>query len=308
VSDLLNYQPSRSAVYYTPPERLDVRRTVWAFVLAAALASAGAFAYARLQPRLTSPYLRVGAVAAAATAVAGLALIPVRVGRVRVPGLAAAIGALLALLTLYVMWLVWVHDVLALLHFVVSYRALIVHPRVLMHLIRSINSFGTWSYGNETVRGLPLTLCWLIEAGAILAAGVLAPIRGLFSDDPTCVHCAARCVRVRDLPRFAADRQAELLASVENRDFAALASHAAPHHEDAPELSLRLMSCPRCGRTHVLTVSRIAWQTDRHGRAKVQTTPLINQVLITPAEAEEMKIACEQVQAKRAQERASAET
>ena len=46
MSDLLNYKPSRSAVYYTPPERLDVRRTVWAFVLAAALASAGAVAYA----------------------------------------------------------------------------------------------------------------------------------------------------------------------------------------------------------------------------------------------------------------------
>ena len=99
---VLNYRPSTSAVYYTPPTRFDFRRTAFGLLIAATLAALGAIGYAEIQPNLQSPYLRVGGVAVASGATALLALIPTRYGRVRIRMLAAFLGATLGLFTLYV--------------------------------------------------------------------------------------------------------------------------------------------------------------------------------------------------------------
>src|SRR5438132_691581 len=125
---VLNYRPSTSAVYYTPPTRFDFRRTAFGLLIAATLAALGAIGYAEIQPNLQSPYLRVGGVAVASGATALLALIPTRYGRVRIRMLAAFLGATLGLFTLYVMWLVWVHDVLLKWGVPVSYWRMLLHP------------------------------------------------------------------------------------------------------------------------------------------------------------------------------------
>jgi len=294
--DPLNYRPSDSAVYYVAPSGIHVRRTIVGFVIAAVLAIIGGCVYGRIQPRLNILYVRGGAVLVAAGAVALLGLIPVRYGRVRIPVVAAFCGAFLALLALYAMWLVWVHDALITFGFAPSYLLLIIHPITSWNVIRLIKKAGTWSYRGDVASGPWLLVFWLGEAGIILAAGVLAPMRGLFSGDPTCRECGARCIRVPKLPRFGTDRQTEFLASIENRDFGSLASHPAAAHEDDPELTLRLMSCPRCNSTHILTVTHIAWYIDANRHARVQSKPLIDQLLVTAEEAEQIKSVCRQIQ------------
>jgi len=306
--DPLNYRASHSATYYTPPSRLDVRRTLAGLAGAAALAAIGGFLYAIIQPRLEDMWVRVGAAAVAALATGLLALLPVRYGRVRSPAIASVLGALVALIALYAIWLTWVHNVLHYNRIMLSYRLLLMHPFFLLRCIRRINDIGTWSYRGDVYRGPVLLVLWLGEAAMIIAAGALLPIKGLFSDDPACRDCGSRCKRVPNLPRFAADRQEEFVSAVYDRDFAALATHAAPRNVDAPELSIRLMSCLSCGSTNVVTVSRIAWvTTGTPGRATVKTVPLIDQMLLTPDEAEELKAVCAQVREQREAARAAAD-
>jgi hypothetical protein len=300
MSDSLNYQPSNSAVYYTPPKRIDILRTVLGFVGAAVAAAVGGFIYGQIQPGLHSFYVRVGAVVVAAGVTGLLGLLPIRFGKIRIPLVAAFIGTVIAMIALYAMWLSWVDHVLTAVGAFNSYRVLILHPVTLLRIVKIINRTGTWSHNGYVINGVMLLIYWLCEAGLILGAGVLIPVNGLFSSDPACRDCGSRCVRISSLPRFATDRQEDFVNAIENRDFASLPSHAAPDHADAPELSIRLMSCPKCGNTHVLTISRIAWGVDFNGHRKVTTTSLVNGLLVTQDEAEQLIDACVLVKKQRA--------
>jgi hypothetical protein len=270
------------------------------------LAILGGYLYSELQPGIHSFILRGGAVLTSAIAVGLLGLIPVRYGRVHSVMIAAWISAALSIVSQYAIWLSWLHH--ALFHRLalsMSYSLLIWHPTTTMQLIKLINRIGTWSTQGEIVHGPILWGLWLAEAGVIVAIGVLIPIRGVTTDDPDCRECGSLCRRVPNLPRFAVDRQNEFVASVEARDFTAIATHARARHEDDPELSLRLMSCPQCKSTHVLTVNRIAWQFSPKTGRKVVVVPLVNQLLITSDEAEQIQTICKQIQARREVEKST---
>ncbi len=86
------------------------------------------------------------------------------------------------------MWLEWTHAAFAGFDMSLSYWNMILHPTVLLHVIQFLNQSGTWNYQRDEVQGYPLLFLWIGEAGIILAAGVLFPIKGLFTDDPSCRH------------------------------------------------------------------------------------------------------------------------
>jgi hypothetical protein len=50
---------------------------------------------------------------------------------------------------------------------------------------------------------------------------------------------------------------------------------------------------------HVLTLNRIAWVRGQNGRSTVKITPVINELMITPEEAEELKEVCNQIREQR---------
>jgi hypothetical protein len=306
--DPLSYQPSRSAVYYTPPQRIDIPRTIIGLLIATVLIAIGSSIYAIVLPRLNNPLFRIGAVVAAALAVGAIALIPVRMGRVRIALVAACIGAALSMLALYVMWVVWLHRVLD--QWTGQPHSFVLDPIKLQRMMRIVNGFGTFTWHNDPVNGPGLAILWIVEACMMLVAGVLFPTFKLFHSDPTCLDCGGRCVQAGKLPRFSAERQHQFLSALENRDYAALASHPAADHEDDPELTLQLLSCRDCGKTNVLTVNHIAWYVDREsGRGTVRTKELINQLLIPPDEADQLRAVCGQIREQRnaASEASSAE-
>jgi hypothetical protein len=287
MSNPLNYQPSNSAVYYTPPSRINVPRTLIGCLIAAAAIVIGAVIYAKLQPLMNTIYVRVAQAVVGAVAVGTLAIIPVRFGKIRIPLVAAFIGAGLALLAAYVMWVTWVHDVIG--HGIpLSYGTLIAHPIVLLRLIHLINNFGAWTWHHEAVRGFPLAIYWLAEFGLILACGVFLPLKAISDSEAVCTSCGAACKLVRPIARFADDRQADLIGAVEGRDFSALTSHEAPRWDTEPQLSARLLCCPRCGQTNVLAINHISWSSTQSGR-KMNIRPVVNQLLVTHQEADQLK-------------------
>jgi hypothetical protein len=284
----LNYRPSASAVHYKPPKRVVPWRTLIGCALAALAIIIGSIAYVKLVPHVENIYLRLGATGTAALITGAICMAAVRFGRVYIQLLAASIGTALGLLALYVMWLVFVHDFFVASGFKVRWLGLVAHPSTFIELTRLINQAGTWKLNDNMLRGPVLLFMWIAEGAAILAAAVLMALKGLASDDPMCSRCAAACTFTKGLPRFATDREDELLAVVENREFALLNSQPPPADEDAPEISLRLLSCRRCGEMNVLTVNRLSWSL-QHGTLTLETTPLVNQLLITREEAEVLK-------------------
>lgn len=289
----LNYQPSNSAVYYTPPSRINLGRTLIGCLIAVMAIVIGSVLYAKLQPLMNSIYVRIAQVVVGAVAVGTLAMIPVRYGKIRIPLVAAFIGAGLALLAVYVMWVTWVHDVIG-RGLPLGYGALIEHPIVLLRLIHFINQMGAWTWHDEVVRGFPLTIYWLGEFGAILACGVLLPLKAIGHEEAVCTSCGLPCKLVRPIVRFADDRRADLLGAVEGRDFSSLASHAAPRSDTDPQLSARLLCCPHCGKTNVLSVNHITWISTQSGR-KMNIRPLVNQLLVAEPEAAELKVLFKQI-------------
>jgi hypothetical protein len=197
------------------------------------------------------------------------------------------------------MWLAWTVRLLTRFHPHGVLKGLILNPLVFARIVFAIGRRGTWSSHGTVVRGPVLFFFWMCEAGLVIAAGVLLPGRGLYSDDPVCAGCGRRCVQAPRFQRFSAGRQAEFLSAVEGRHFDSLAGFAPPEHADAPELAVKLMSCPDCGTTHVLTVSWVGWQTINR-RAVVKIRPLINQLLITADEAASLSAAMEEVRLLRA--------
>lgn len=294
-ASLLNYRPSPSAVYYRPPKRLEFRRTLFSLVTAAVAVVVGAALYAKILPQLSHLAFRGGAVVAAAIAIGVAATAVVRYGKVCSPIVAASIGTSLSLLALYAMWVTWLHDVVAGAGGTVGYLALVRHPVPLWLLLRAVGETGTWEYTGATIKGVALFIIWVGEAGIMLAAGVFSAIKSAGSAQEICLACGTPCTSAGKLPRFAADRQTDMIAAIENRDFAAVASHPAPQHEDAPELSLRLVGCSQCGQTQILTLNHLAWTLDSNYRAVVAVTPLVNRLLITPEEAEYIKALDQQI-------------
>lgn len=307
MADSLNYQASHSAVYYTPPKRIDLPRTIAGTGIAAVLTIVGSIAYAKLQPNLSSIMVRGGAVFVAAFAVGVLGMIAVHVGKVRILAVAATIGAMLGLLALGVMWVVWVHDVLAHFGVQVEYWRFARRPIAFLQLIRYLNRHGTWMLDGDRVYGPPLAFFWLGEAAVILTGAVLLPIKAKGDDEAVCLWCGQKCRSIGRLPRFDGEQEKDLVAAIDSRDFTSLASFVSPRDQDAPELTLRVVSCPKCGQTNVLTVSRLAWGIV-DGRRKVITKPLVNQLLITSAEVEQIREAKVMIEQRETEQEASEES
>jgi hypothetical protein len=249
-----------------------------------------AVAYAKLEPAVTYLIYRVAASGLAAVAVGLIAMGAARFARVRSPVLASALGAVIAAVAIYAMWVTYVHDHLNRLRALVTYGALVAHPDVLVRLIRFFNAVGTWKLrSGEVMRGLPLTVFWAGEASMILLCGVLFPIKAVVpADEIDCRECGAGGRLVRPILRFGMGARDELITAVEGREFTRLVNFDAPGTEDEPQLSVRLICCPKCGQTNVVTVNRIAFELTREGR-KLVIQPVVDRLMVTAEEAEELK-------------------
>jgi hypothetical protein len=299
MADPLNYQPSHSAAYYVPPSRFDLKLLLPAVVGAAIVIAVVAIAYGKIEPNIEALHFRLVAAVACAVSVGVLAMAPIRLAKVRRPAMAASIGALLSLVALWVMWIVWVHEILRFRGFAADYLDLVRRPRALWRVILILNRDGVWIFEGDIQRGAILWFWWLGEGAMIVAAGTIFPTLRLFTSDPICSYCGSRCKRFPNLANFAAEHQPQVAAAIDNRSFNDLLSIPAPATDDAPEVRIRLMSCPSCRKMHVLTLNRIAWTVGTDRRATVKTTPIINELLVTSDEARQLTEAATQIRQRR---------
>ena len=281
---------SLGATYYKPPARLDVARTITAFGIALVAAVVVGAVYVYVADWLDEwPYRLASAGAAGLATGAGAAWV-VRFGRIRIPATAILLATTLALACLYAAWVTFVWLTMRQAGYLFSVWDLVGEPLALWNLIVFLNDVGTWTYGGDTIRGVPLLIIWIIEA-LVIIGGAVALAWWAVSSSVACRHCGTDLVRESGLPKFSARvsrDEKQLVADLESKNFDALLALGPLEDEDDPEYNLELLRCRSCGRTNVLSLRRTAWTQHGDGRITVETTPLMNQLLVSATEAEDV--------------------
>jgi len=296
MADALDYRPSFGAVHYKHRAHFDLRRAllvVPAMMFGALLIGA---IYGLVQERIEQIIIKGVALLAAGVAVGVIAIPTNKWARVRTPAAATLIACALGFAAVYGAWVAWICRVLARMGSPMGASTvwyLTIRPWALWSLIKMINSVGVWTFHDKIVRGVDLTIVWIIEAlGLILIPVLFATQTELGEvDRPFCDRCRAFLVRKGGLARFAAedhDRDAETIAHIEARDFDSLLLLGPPADEDAPYIGMELMRCPKCGETNTLTFRRHMLIVNEQNQLVARAEPLIERMLITAEQAEQV--------------------
>jgi hypothetical protein len=296
MADALDYRPSFGAVHYKHRAHFDLRRALLVvppMMIAALLIGA---VYGVVQERIEQILFKGGALLAAGVAVGVIAIPTNRWARVRTPAAATLIACALGFAALYGSWVAWIYVVLQRLGTPVNSSTvwyLTTRPWTLWSLIRMLNATGVWSYHDRPVRGVDLTIVWIIEALGLILIPVLFATQTEMGevDKPFCDKCRAFLTRTGGLARFAGedhDRDADVVAHIEARDFDWLLSLGPPADEDAPYVSMELLRCPKCGETNTLSLRRRMLIVNAQHQLVAHAEPLIERVLITAEQAEQV--------------------
>ena len=296
MADALDYRPSFGAVHYRHRAHFDIRRALLVVpTMMIAVLLIGAI-YGLVQERIEQIVLKGAALVAAGIAVGVIAIPTNRWARVRTPAAATLIACALGFAAVYGSWVAWVCAVLARMGSTITPAAVLhlsVRPLVLLNFMHALNNMGVWSYHDKVVRGLDLTIVWVIEALGLILIPVLFATQTELGDvdRPFCDRCRTFLVRKGGLARFAGedhDRDAETIAHIEARDFDKLLALGPPADEDAPYIGMELMRCPTCGETNTLSFRRHMLIVNEQQKLVAHSEPLIERMLITAEQAEQV--------------------
>ena len=284
----LEYRPSFGATHYKPARTFDPARLALGVAAAGVGALAVGAAYGVIDFRVDSLHGKAFAISGAAVGTGLVTLAAIKVGRVRTRATATVLAALIGLVALYASWVAWPWAVLNRQGIAFNPLQLVASPTLHFDLVRAINAEGVWSYDRVPVRGVILLIVWIVEAVLIVLGAVVVAVTvsqdGV--DRPYCERCRRWCVRQRGLPDLAAVDEERVAAEVEAKDFDALAARGPLLDDDEPHIWLKLFRCPKCGETNVLTVKRVALVVNEQGAYVARSTPLVEGLLLTAAEAE----------------------
>jgi hypothetical protein len=285
----LQYRASNSAVYYVPPRPFSAGRLLLATLGATATAIVLALLYVWSLDQTMNLYVRLGLCVGFGMALGLASHLSMKWGRVYNTAIATLVACGVGLIAMYIAWAFWLHRYLMVLYGHVSTQRLLTDPVAMFHLMRAINHDGTWAYHGDAIQGFGLLLVWIVEAVIIVLPGALFAANTVKSQSPLCDNCRVWCKRISGTPRIAADRSDEIAPLVESRDFDALLEHGPLRDEDDPQIDFHVYGCPRCKQTNVLTVKRTEWGRDKDGRIKVFSRVLVDRMLLTAEQVEQLK-------------------
>jgi hypothetical protein len=182
------------AVYYTPSGKVPVAGMLVAAATAALAAVVCAFAYCYSIWYIPIIYLNIVVVMGVPFLLSWLiARLGIKTGKIRNRSTAALLGLAGGVLFFVVQWALHcvmvtssgeVHSIdfgsnqMGFAETGFSIEALLFYlfnPSETFSLIGAINEVGTWGIKSTTVSGIPLTICWVIEAFCILCISVYLP-------------------------------------------------------------------------------------------------------------------------------------
>jgi hypothetical protein len=200
-------------------------------------------------------------------------------GKIRNPFVATAYGFLIGLIGLYVAWgtdflaRVVIPDGLK-VNYLTAYS-----PNVIWGYMEIFYEKGAWGFKHGgNVSGIPLAIVWAIEAVVIVGASTFFA-RNAIAHHPFCENCSRWTDIVPGGRHLSLAGAQESLAQLLSGDLAALANFNLAQNENV-FLQLDLASCPACEESCYLTIQQITQTYDKEGKLKVETTPLLRNMLI----------------------------
>jgi hypothetical protein len=202
-----------------------------------------------------------------------------KTGKIRNPFVATAYGFLIGLIGLYV---AWGTDFLARvvipnglpIDYLAAYK-----PAFLIEYIKQFYENGAWGLkhgGNVT--GIALAAVWAVEATIIVGAATVFA-RQFIVHHPFCESCGRWTVIEPGKRPLSLIGAGESYAQLMSGDLAALTKFNLALNESL-FLQLDLASCPTCEESYFLTIQQVKHSLDKEGKLKVETTPLVRNMLI----------------------------
>lgn len=274
---MTHHQPVPSAAvhgrrYYRVRGGAPVLGSLVALLIGAAIAAAGAYAYAVLCQRSPIIYLNILLVAAYAWLIGAATGAGARIGKVRSLRTVQWLAAGAAGVGLYVSWALWLTAVFS--HYPYTfYPHMLVVPEgsfwelgTLWKGVAVIYERGTWglmstqfaSAGVQTVSGPILGAIWLAE-GVLLVVLAMVTARLRTTRRAFCESCHAWCSAPRVVHCYSLmHNPVEIKLRMQEADWAYLGTLAAASDREPGHLALLHERCPRCRQTHMLTLQRVA--------------------------------------------------
>lgn len=267
------------ARYYRPSGRLSLKALLLApLALPVAALAATVYSYVTLYLPIIG-YVTVLLTVGLGFAVAMLAEVVLRRGRVRSVPFALLATAGLGLFTTWFMWVTWSYALVHQNDGELAFAALLWPPN-LWELIGLVNEKGAWNIHGATPTGLLLWVLWAVEAGILVGFPVVTGLS--VAREPYCEHCDAWCTHTKGVFLTPAVAKAEAAEHLERHDFGWLTSLGALSRPPPPAFTRwDLFECG-CRATNAVSAVDVAVGVDGNGKAKVTETPLVDALLLPP--------------------------
>lgn len=207
--------------------------------------------------------------------------------KVRNPGLAGVVLFLTTTVAFYFSWAVWVYAFIRRAEGEVSLLALVLQPGAMWETIRFINANGAWSIRGSTPTGVILWTFWGLEAAIIFGVALWAGLSWI-NKEPFCERCDKWCDHEEGVCLVPNAGAEEFKQHMEGKDFRYLETLGVPPPDCSDLHRLDLYSCKSCANTNTLEATRIV-KTEKKGKIEEETTEVINKLLLSTSEADQIR-------------------
>lgn len=178
-------------------------------------------------------------------------------------GLAALCGFAVGLIALYCEWSAHVHVIF-------DDSPWVLTPAQVLRGMDILYQEGSWAFRSLTVKGIPLALIWLIEAGIIVGLATMMPFTTV-ADTPYCERSRCWLDEEKKIDTLASFTEPDDLDALKAGSLAPLVA-AQPKMENAAVFTrLLLKRSPRCISFCTLRVQDVTLSIDKDGKVNEAT-------------------------------------
>lgn len=277
-------------LYYKPSGEVTVVGALAGLIGGLAAGAVLAFAYSYLVYYIPIIYLNLLCVAGFAALLGFAPGYLMHVCKVRNTAAGVGIAIIPVLASFYLSWAVWVSIIVSNDEASISALALAAQPLLLWELIAKINEVGAWTLfkSSTPVSGLALWVVWAIEAGVVLIGAPVAASM-MLGNRPFCENCNAWCAGEQGVALLGAADDDEVKRRVEAKDFQYVRGLGTKAEGDVEWYRVDLHGCPTCGQMNTLSVMKEKLKVDDKGNVSVDSSPFIENLLLTAPEANDLR-------------------
>jgi hypothetical protein len=213
-----------------------------------------------------------------------------RAGKVRNIPVAVLIVTLVTALAYYLSWVVWMSAVIDQAGHSRDFTWiwLASHPQLVWRLGAFINERGTWALSHsdkENANGIFLAVIWIFEGATVFVSAMLVA-KTVLGDRPFCERCNQWCTKETQLTTVAATNVPAIKQIVLDHRFSELSKLG---DNDNHWIALMHQTCDNCKMIHTMTVREHTIRVDKRGRSQTNKKTLINKMLVTGDEVEQIR-------------------